>query len=267
MALQLAEAELLFPAVWPAAARRVLPSESPEVPAASLWAPVLACCAVMLFSESLYPGGRQENAWEVASDVFERLRLRQPMAESFEAVGLEGEQCWRAAARVRLALLQRDVPHKADGETVAAASELWMGLSRASWSDPEVRWLVGWNEWQEHLYIAKDAYEELLWWLLLPQLCRLTGRKADDRKLAVSLQAGIQKACEGMAELHYTVDAVASDKPEGSDAKAAAKTMVVKPTKDAGPAKTATTEDPASKRGSSRRSKKKARKHKKKPKK
>ncbi len=224
--LQIPEMEFLFPHVWPAAARHVLPSESPEVPAEFVWAPVLACCAVMLFSESLHPGEAPEKAWDSAADVLSRLRLKQSMAEAFEALGMKDDVRWRAVARVRLALRRKD-------ETSAAAtSASWMGLAKTLWDDPEVRWLVGWNEWQEHVYIAKEPYEELLWWLILPDLCRMSGRKAGDKKLAAELQAAIQAACHGMAELHYRVDEIAGikneDATDATGAKAAAAEPAVK---------------------------------------
>ena len=37
--------------------------------------------------------------------LFDRLRLRQPLAESFKALGFEGEAGWRAAARIKVVLL------------------------------------------------------------------------------------------------------------------------------------------------------------------
>ncbi len=267
MALQLPEVESLFPEVWPTAARRVLPSESPEVPAAYLWAPVLACCAVMLFSESLHPGGAQEKAWEAGTEVFEQLRLRHPIAEAFEALGLEGVEYWRAVSRVRLVLLSREVTLKEDGKAGGSAdkrSGSWMGLSNFMWQDPEVRWLVGWNEWQGHTYIAKESYEELLWWLQLPQLCGMTGRKPDDRKIAANLQAAIQDACLEMANRHYVVDEITGGEKATGEVLADASAGSVSTEQE----KKAVVEDALPRRRKSRSSLRKSRKHhKKKPKK
>jgi glycosidase len=254
-ALQLAETESLFAEVWPAAARRVLPSESPEVPAEFVWAPVLACCAVMLFSESLHPGGRQDKGWDLASDVLNHLRLKHPLAEAFEALGMEGDSCWRAVARIRLALRPRDeVSADADGAS-------WMGLSKGLWTDREVRWLLGWNEWQEHYYIAKEPYEELLWWLLLPDLCRMSGRKAEDKNLAAKMQAEIQKACREMAELHYQVDGVGRVEVEEEAANAGAKTTAMQPASKQKSEKISTRENSPARRGKPQRSRRKGRKH------
>ena len=220
-ALQLPAAELLFPEVWPAAARRVLPSESPGMPVASLWAPVLAWCVVALLSESFQPEGGGEKAPDVAAKVFDLLRLRKAMAEAFQAFGLEGELCWRAAARVRLALpAEKAAAKRGEKATGGAgsASATWMGLSEDMWKDSEVRWLLAWNAWEGHTYVAKESYEELLWWLQLPRLCRLTGRKATDRKTATKLQTTIEEACRGLAKLHYRVDHVADGKTEDGKA-------------------------------------------------
>jgi hypothetical protein len=205
-ALQLPELESLLPAVWPAAARRVLPSESPEAPVERLWAPVLASCLVMLFGESLRPGGARESQWSATGEAFERLRLRQPLAEAFEALGLEGEQPWQAAARVRLVLLQQD------DTSLGGKAASWMGLSSAIWRDPEARWLLGWNEWQEHFYIAKEPYEELLWWMMLPDLCHMSGKIAEDRERLARLHTSVTAPCGAMAELHYCVDEIATKK-------------------------------------------------------
>jgi hypothetical protein len=47
--------------------------------------------------------------------LFDLLRLRSTLAEAAERLGVEGEEGWRAAARVRVALGHPASAHVADG--------------------------------------------------------------------------------------------------------------------------------------------------------
>ena len=89
---------------------------------------------------------------------FDRLRLRVPLAAAFEQLGLTPDQ----------------------------------------WSDPELRWLLGWNEWEGHFYLNREAYEQTLGWLRLPALCAC----------AEVAQAELEQDCERMKALGYCVDRV-----------------------------------------------------------
>ena len=87
-AMRIPAIEALFPAPWTAAARRMLPSPSPQFTATAMWGPILAWCALELLAESIDP----EEPERVALDLFDRLRLREPFAHSFTALGFEGEE-------------------------------------------------------------------------------------------------------------------------------------------------------------------------------
>ena len=100
-AMRIPGIEELFPAPWTVAARRVLPSLSPHLTATAMWGPVLGWCALELLAESIDP----ENPEHVALDLFDRLRLREPFAEAFAALGFENEEGWRVAARIKVVLL------------------------------------------------------------------------------------------------------------------------------------------------------------------
>jgi hypothetical protein len=52
-AMRLPAIEALFPTPWTAAARRVLPSPSPQFTATAMWGPVLAWCVLELLAESI----------------------------------------------------------------------------------------------------------------------------------------------------------------------------------------------------------------------
>jgi hypothetical protein len=81
--------------------------------------------------------------------------MRSALAETFAALGVERENSWRLAARVRI-LLAYPTPQSVDTELF--------------WADSDVRWLAGLNESEGTTYLNKEAYEELLWWLELPSL-------------------------------------------------------------------------------------------------
>ena len=69
--------------------------------ATAMWAPIIAWCAIETLAESI----DAEHPERVALDIFDQLRLRKPLGESFAALGFEGESAWRAAARIKVLLL------------------------------------------------------------------------------------------------------------------------------------------------------------------
>jgi glycosidase len=115
-AMHMPAVEALFPVPWTAAARRMLPSPSPQLTATEMWGPVLAWCVLQWLAESMsaaqpataQPGTTQPDAAQperTALDLFDRLRLREPFGHAFAALGFKGEEAWRAAARIKVLLL------------------------------------------------------------------------------------------------------------------------------------------------------------------
>jgi hypothetical protein len=153
----------LLPKALQEAAKTVLPSGDVHVQAAQVWGPVLAWLAVR--SQTL--------------ERFDGLRLRKALAEAFAAVGLAGEDAWRAAARVRL-LLRAEV---------AAKGALAL-REAALWQEADVRWLTGLHTAQGTEFFAQEGFEALLCWLQLPALlaggdgATGLGAAAQDAKLA-----------------------------------------------------------------------------------
>jgi glycosidase len=139
--------ERLFAEPWPPTARVVLPTQHPlaAVPASAVWAPVLA----WLLLHQLAPDA------ETAARLFDQLQMRSALAETFAALGVERQNSWRLAARVRI-LLAFPTPQSVETEPF--------------WADPDVRWLAGLNQTEGITYLNKEAFEELLWWLELPSL-------------------------------------------------------------------------------------------------
>jgi hypothetical protein len=111
--------EAAFPHPWTAAARRVLPSPSPQVTATAMWGPLLGWSVLELLAESI----DAENPERMALDLFDRLRLREPFGQAFGALGFEGEEGWRVAARIKVVLLSEAGVGKAEPPAAQEAAE------------------------------------------------------------------------------------------------------------------------------------------------
>ena len=140
---------LKYPEALQAAARWVLPSHDVHVSAAQTWAPVMAWIAL-----------REIPTPAAALGLFDGLRLRHALAEVFSAVGVHGEQAWRAAAQVRALLLMNQY-----GSCSAGVR------SAEFWRDPDVRWLTGIHGGDEEPeYFTQEGFEAFVCWLQLPAL-------------------------------------------------------------------------------------------------
>ena len=240
-AMDIPALESLFPTPWKVCARRLLPSLSPELIATAIWGPVLSWCVLELLAESI----DAEKPERAALDLFDRLRLREPFAHSFSALGLEGEESWRATARIKVALLVEAgvsapeasstmaLPKRAETvpiDGVAASANVTSAapakapgkqkkatpaLSPILWHDADIRWLTGVHEAHGHTYFVKESHEELIWWLQLPALRKLAGEAVPDRSTIAQLSKAIKEALEAAASARYSLDALLeSDKPE-----------------------------------------------------
>jgi glycosidase len=248
-AMRIPVVEALFSEPWTAAARRVLPSPSPQLTATEMWGPIFAWCAIETLAESV----DAEKPEQVALDMFDRLRLREPLAESFKALGFEGEAGWRAAARVKVVLMTEagvGIPGRAHEEATAddesrevvkkqvapkaavakekpgstqpapaieATGEERSGLTAALWSDPDVRWLTGAHEASGYNYLIREPYEELLWWLLMPLLLRTAGEAQPTKGVVESMSRKVHDALEAADAASYRVEVlVGTDKRKHS---------------------------------------------------
>ena len=224
-AMRMPQVEALFPAPWPAAARRMLPSPSPQFTATEMWGPVLAWCALQLLAEWI----DKEQPERTALDLFDRLRLREPFAQVFAALAFEGEEAWRVAARIKVQLLASagigKVQERSSAAEVgsgvakapttdAATSDASQGsdekvaLAPALWLDPDVRWLCGVHEAEGHIYLIRERYEELLWWLLMPSLLRLASESAPSRAAVEELSKTVAAALASAEAAGYRIDAL-----------------------------------------------------------
>jgi glycosidase len=236
-AMRIPAIEALFPVPWTAAARRVLPSPSPQFTATAMWGPVFAWCMLELLAESI----DAENPQRVALDLFDRLRLREPFAQAFATLGFEGEEGWRVAARIKVVLLSEagvgkleEAPSEAPaaaadeapgtvagasapepvGEGQAVAEDERVALSSDLWLDADVRWLTGVHEAQGHAYLIREPYEELLWWLLMPSLLRLAGEPVLDRKAVEEMGRTVKEALATAEAAGYRIDGLLGSSPD-----------------------------------------------------
>jgi glycosidase len=211
-AMRIPALESFFPQPWPVTARNVLPSQSPHLTATAVWGPVLAWSVLQVLAESVIP----TNPQLAALDLFDRLRLREPLARAFEALGFEAEESWRVAARIKVALLVEArvfTPAPAAADKSQAPEPQLPILSPALWQDPDVRWLTGAHEADGHSYFVKESYEELLWWLQLPALCRLAAAEVPARSSIQQIGNSVASATAAAARASYRIDALAEKTP------------------------------------------------------
>jgi hypothetical protein len=201
--------EEAFSRGWPAEARTVLPSYSPQASAVALWAPVIAWCLLRTLFEIL---PQEENV----GALFDQLYLQTALAEVFQPMALEGEAGFRAAARVRLLLTQPVEPGNAP-------------LQPMPWKDADVIWLTGLHEAEGHRYFNKEAHEQVLWWRHLPQLvaiaekdpaAKLVGTREAIRDLEqanAAAVAGARAAGYRLEDLQATRQSEQTDEDEDRD--------------------------------------------------
>jgi glycosidase len=253
--LRIPAIESQFPTPWTVSARRVLPSSSPQFSAAAMWGPVFGWCVLELLAKSI----DAENPERVALDLYDRLRLREPFAQAFAALGFETEEGWRAAARIKVLLLSRagiGKPMETTGEAndlstdrtlsvVASTNVVGKGIEPSKptagkpvarkqgpvkeetgplapelWLDPDIRWLTGVHQSEGQEYLVREPYEELLWWLQLPSMLRLAGEHAVNRKAAKEMNKTVEDALATAETAGYRID-VLQGPPAASEAIAA----------------------------------------------
>jgi hypothetical protein len=122
--------------------------------------------------------------------MFDRLRLRHALADTFHALGLSGEDGWRAAARVRFLL------HRAD--------PLSRELTRKEWENADVQWLTGTHTAEKVRYFNQESHQELLWWIQVPALVAAT--PAQQRTAARESLTAVKQASQAAKDAGFRVD-------------------------------------------------------------
>jgi hypothetical protein len=170
-AARLPQIEKEFAADWPAIARLIPHSEQQ-------WAFITAWIAL----DSL--------PWQGdTTAVFDTLQLRAALVEIFSSFGLDGQNAWRAAAQIRVLLLQSDAvdPH-------------------AFWNDGDVRWLAGVNESAGVTYVNKELFEDLTDWLQLPSLLEIAESDPAALDAILELEAAVQQAQDAALHAGYKLN-------------------------------------------------------------
>ena len=233
-AMRIPVVEAAFSEPWTAAARRVLPSPSPQMTATAMWGPIIAWCALETLAESI----SMEFPERAAVDLFDQLRLRKPLAEAFNALGFNGEAGWRAAARIKVVLLAEGAVSKLEAEPVrtsAAPQEpkaepvtakvtitpmvkqqqpatakplLSAGLPSALWSDPDVRWLTGLHDADTGTYFVCEPFEELIWWLQMPRLIRIAGQSVPNKAQVQEIHDTVHHAFAEAGKAGYRLPSI-----------------------------------------------------------
>jgi glycosidase len=208
-------------AMWSIEARRVLPSRSPRIDGAAVWVPVLGWALLRVLAEwiesSVSPrtGAKIIDAELIAAspvetaagaavigrtdaraiELFDQLRLRSAFGETFGFIGVEGEDAWRAAARIRVAFLPVSPEHRSVDQDETGP---W-------WSDADVRWLTGLHDASGVWYFNKESYEQMVWWSALPDLLKTevdaAAEKLRLRKLAKAIETELTAAQEAKYRL------------------------------------------------------------------
>jgi len=148
---------------WPAKSRPVLPTSDPSTRQSRVWAPILAWIVIRNLPWRMAPN-------EDLAELFDRLMLRNALADIFHSMGMEGEARWQAASEVRVLLTK-----------ITAVSDPIR--TAALFADPDARWLAGINESGGNTWFNKEQFEELLTWLQLPRLLKIAGDISEDHKL------------------------------------------------------------------------------------
>jgi hypothetical protein len=152
--------------------------------------------------------------------LYDQLRLRTAFGESFAFIGVEGEDAWRAAARIRVVML----PEAPESRSVKHDE------TQGWWSDADVRWLTGLHQSADGWYFNKESHQQMVWWSTLSELVKIQtdplAEKQRLNKLAKAIDAELLEA----ERVHYRLRRTKSKaSPPGSKAAAAASPAQLSP--------------------------------------
>jgi hypothetical protein len=198
-ALRIPSLQRAFSVPWPEEACAVLPTRAASATdCMPVWASIVAWCAL----DALGCIKDAEDPDRSAAVIIDSLRLREPLAETLSALGLSGEERWRAVARVRASLAHASwAPGSAATPGRATAPFSWL-------HDPDVAWLVGVHEYEGVRYFNKEAFERLLWWMALPALIRIASQPSPDPSQIKALQQELVARMRSAEEAGYRVEAL-----------------------------------------------------------
>ena len=198
-ALRLASVEKQLPSLSSAEAAKAIPTARlSQDKAAPVWSAVIAWAAV----EALGHCCDIQDPEIVSGQIFDAMRLREVMAESFAAAGAAGDDRWRAAALVRASYAHAAwAPVFEPSHSRSSAVFSWL-------HDPDVAWLIGVHEWQGERYFNKESFEQFLWWMSLRSLLTIAFEKTVDQNKVDVLEREIQARLKAAATAGYRVESL-----------------------------------------------------------
>ena len=161
----------------------VVPSHTPALPPESIVGTVLAWSLFTALGESLDLA--EPSAPALA--VFDEFRLRTVLADAFARLYIAGEDTWRAAARVRVALLAESTP-----------------LPRL-WADGDVRWLTGVHDADGTTYFNKESFEQVVWLRSLSELMQIAAQPEPSAAAISAVEAQISRELSDAEEAGYVL--------------------------------------------------------------
>lgn len=189
--------ESRFANAWSAAAKAVLPSASAKADQRAKWASVVAFALL----NSLCAGLGTKGSDKAITEFFDEARLRHAFAHVLGRLGIEGEDRWRAAARLRFTFAHSAASHGVRTTTAAPATPI------LSWvNDPEVSWLIGVNEYQGERFFNRELFEQLLWWMAIRPLIEVAGEEPIDASRVAEIEQDLVTRCKAAELSGYRVD-------------------------------------------------------------
>jgi glycosidase len=186
--MNIAALEPRFASPWPRDVRALF-----EIHDAAALGAILGWCALEALGRARDPA----NAVECSARLFDSLRVRGLLAEAEARLGLAGEECWRAAARVRVALAHAPAAPRVAPATAFRAPALdWI-------RDPDAAWLTSVNEYQGQRYFVKEPFKRLVWWMALPALLDLAADTSPSPQAVRALERDIAASMEAAAAAGY----------------------------------------------------------------
>ena len=113
--------------------------------------------------------------------------------------------------------LVQDAHRSATPAAPKTAEPIVCGIPRELWSDPDVRWLTGVHDAGESTYVVCEPYEELLWWLQMPELLSIAGQASPGKSEVRALSTKVHEASAAADKAGYrlqTMLGIDAKKPE-----------------------------------------------------
>ena len=184
-----------FTSSWAKEASVVLPTTDKSGP---LMATVVAWAAV----EAIGLNCSSEDPDAASAQLFDAMRLREVMAQSFAKGGMSEQDKWRAAARVRAAFAHASwIPTAKAVQGHSSGPFSWI-------HDPDVAWLIGVHEWQGERFFNKEAFQQLLWWMSLRPLLDLAATEKPDPQTIGAVESELASRIKAAEESGYRVEAL-----------------------------------------------------------